>query len=383
MVGLGLIGGSLLRHLAAHPPTEAVAAHPPVGYDADADTRAAAAAAGHQVAPTLADAVGNADLVVLATPVSTFPALLAQLAAVMPRTAVLTDVASVKVVVRDAVAAAGLDTATHRSGAGGASGAGAPTARPAPATPPVAGVPDKPAGPEVPAGSDGGSLGAAGRASRYVGGHPMAGTERSGFGASNPTLFEGAAWVLCLEDDTDLAAWLGLAELVTGLGCRVVACRAGAHDDAVARISGLPHTLAAALAATAGDGELALALAAGSFRDGTRVAGTRPDLAAALCDANRAAVADALDEALARLVAARDALRAGGSVHPLTAEGYAARLRWQARGQDGERFELDTTDPALRDRLIDLGSSGGHVEAVSDRSLRCWRPYPAANIPEP
>ncbi|HEX5495141.1 MAG TPA: prephenate dehydrogenase/arogenate dehydrogenase family protein [Mycobacteriales bacterium] len=328
VIGLGLIGGSLLRRLAGPRPPDTGAVGPDgavcetVGYDRDPGTRDAASAAGHTVAPTLADAVGGqggADLVVVATPLRALPGVLADLAVALRPDAVLTDVASVKVAARDAVRAANL-------------------------------------------------LGT------YVGGHPMAGTERSGFDASDPGLFDGAAWVLCLDGGTDLVGWLALARLVTAIGCRVVPAGAAEHDAAAARISGLPHVLAAVLAATAGTTGLAPALAAGSYRDGTRVAGTRPDLAAALCDGNRIAVADTLDEALDRLTAARDTLRAGGSVLPLCSEGYAARRRWEPGGVRGEWFELDAGDPDLRDRLRALGAGGGHVRSVSGRALRCWRP---------
>lgn len=335
VIGLGLIGGSLLRRLAAYRVSAAdpasTARYDLVGYDSDPATRAAAAAAGHPVAPTLADAVGGAggaDLVVVATPLPALPEVLPDLAAALRPDAVLTDVASVKVSARDTVRAAHL-------------------------------------------------LG------RYVGGHPMAGTERSGFDASDPALFDGAAWVLCVEADTDLVGWLALARLITGLGCRVVPASAVEHDAAVARISGLPHVLAAALAAIAGTTGLAPALAAGSYRDGTRVAGTRPDLAASLCDANRAAVADTLDEALDRLTEARDTLRAGGSLLPLCSEGHAARRRWEPGGAGGEWFDLHTTDPDLRDRLGALGAGGGHVHTVSDQVLRCWRPIDLPANPTP
>jgi prephenate dehydrogenase len=203
----------------------------------------------------------------------------------------------------------------------------------------------------------------------------MAGTERSGFAASDPHLFDGAPWVLCLDPDTDLGAWLKLARLVAGLGCRVVPATAEEHDVAVARISHLPHLLATALATTAHD-NLARKLAAGSFRDGTRVAGTRPDLVAAMCDGNREAVIDALDGLLARLAEARDALRAGGSVRPLAEEGYAARQRWVGFGMGGSTVELDARAVTLRADLLRLGRAGGHLDEVGDAVLLGWQPAP-------
>jgi prephenate dehydrogenase len=215
---------------------------------------------------------------------------------------------------------------------------------------------------------------AAGLAGRYVGGHPMAGVERSGFAASDPDLLAGAVWVLTLEEDTDLTGWLTVAELVTAAGGRVLPTTAAAHDEAQARISGLPHLLASALAVAGGaGGPLAGALAAGSFRDGTRVAGTRPELIAALCDGNRSALVRVLDGALADLTRARDALAGGGTVLPLATAGHHARRAWAdaapavgvTRGRDA---------PTLRADLLALGAAGGTLDAVTPRQLHARRP---------
>src|SRR3954451_1622004 len=101
---------------------------------------------------------------------------------------------------------------------------------------------------------------------RFVGGHPMCGTERSGHTAVDPALFTGARWALCLEPDTDLTRWLRVAEVALAVGAEVVPVTAAEHDDAVAAVSHVSHLLAAALAAAAADaGPLALGLAAGSF----------------------------------------------------------------------------------------------------------------------
>jgi prephenate dehydrogenase len=315
VLGLGLIGGSLARRLAPD--------HDVIGYDVDAAVRSAASTAGLATADSIVDAVRGQELVVLAMPMAEFGQVLPAVAGGAAG-AIVTDVASVKAPV----------LATARA-----------------------------------------TLGAAGI--RYVGGHPMAGTERSGFGASDPRLFDGAAWVLCLEPDTDIAAWLAVAAIVTGLGCRVVPAPAAAHDAAVARVSGLPHLLALTLAtAGATGGPLALALAAGSFRDGTRVADTRPELVAALCDGNRDALAEVTDEALAVLAEARDALRSGGSVAPLAATGHAARRRWTATGLGGSSSTVDASAAGGRAALVALGAAGGHVTGVAGTTVECWVPAP-------
>jgi prephenate dehydrogenase len=306
ILGLGLIGGSLLRRLG---PT-----HDVRGYDPDLATRAAAAAAGFQAVTSVEAAVAGVEVVLLAAPLPAFPELIEVVAAANPG-ALVTDVASVKVT-------------------------------------PLAMVPP---------------------GMRYVGGHPMAGTERSGFEASDAHLFDGASWVLCLESDTPLEDWLAVARLVAELGCRVVPATAVEHDGAVARISHLPHVLAAALA-TANADDLARKLAAGSFRDGTRVAGTRPALTAAMCDSNREAVAVELDGALATLTRARDLLRAGESLLPLFEGGYAARQRWVGFGMGGERLVLDPARADLRAQLLALGRAGGHLDEIGERELLAWRP---------
>ena len=144
----------------------------------------------------------------------------------------------------------------------------------------------------------------------------MTGTEFSGWDAGSPQLFHDKVWVVATDDDTDLEVWTDVVALALACGATVVpAAASDEHDVAVARISHLPHLLAAVLAAVGADGgELALALAAGAFTDGTRVAGTRPELTAAMCEGNRAALLAALDDALGRLGAARGSLASTGGL---------------------------------------------------------------------
>jgi prephenate dehydrogenase len=129
----------------------------------------------------------------------------------------------------------------------------------------------------------------------FVGGHPMAGKETSGFRSADPALFAGCAWVLCLEPDrTSLPDWLTARGTVHRPGCPGRSHDRGRTRPAVAAVSHVPHLLAAALAAVVADDPLAAALAAGSFRDGTRVAGSRPELTAAMCGGNATVVRPAL-----------------------------------------------------------------------------------------
>ncbi|WP_442791434.1 prephenate dehydrogenase [Micromonospora sp. NBC_01813] len=326
VIGLGLIGGSALRAFAA-------AGHRVFGYDADPATRAtartaaarAAAGARWQVAPTVRDTVADADLVLLAVPLPAVGQVLDEVAAV-GYSGLVTDVTSVKEPVLRLV-----DRHLHRQH-------------------------DRTAG--------------------FVGGHPMAGRETSGFTAADPDLFAGCSWVLCLEPQaTAISDWLTMASAVTGLGARVVPATAQEHDRAVAAISHVPHLLASALAATAATDPLAWSLAAGSFRDGTRVAASRPELVAAMCGGNATAVRAALDEVLAALAGARAALDATEPIPtlaPWLTTGSTARTGWPP--QPGKPLEL----PARPDALLRLGRAGGWVTAVAAdrRTVTAVRPAP-------
>jgi prephenate dehydrogenase len=180
---------------------------------------------------------------------------------------------------------------------------------------------------------------------RYVGGHPMCGTERSGHGAVDPALFRGARWALCIEPDTDLARWLRVAEVALAVGAEVVPVTAAEHDEAVAAISHVPHLLAAALAAAAAEaGPLALALAAGSFAGGTRVAGSDPAFVTAMVEGNAAPTAAALTRVQAQLARPwPDLVATGHAVVSRSSERRAVRV------------------PLERAALLALGRAGGVV----------------------
>jgi prephenate dehydrogenase len=193
---------------------------------------------------------------------------------------------------------------------------------------------------------------------RYVGGHPMCGTERSGPDAVDPALFRGARWALCLERDTDLTRWLRAAEVALTVGADVVPVTAAEHDDAVAAVSHVPHLLAAALAAAAGEaGPLAMSLAAGSFRDGTRVIGSDPGFVTAMVTANAAPATAALDRVRRQL---------DRPWPDLVAAGHAVRTF--APGRRTVRVPLD------RSALLSLGRAGGAVNRRLAAFVEGWVP---------
>jgi prephenate dehydrogenase len=312
VIGLGLIGGSLLRALAA-------GGHHVLGFDADPAVRATArnaaarvpAGGRWQVTATIRDAAADADLVVLAVPLPAIDDVLDALVG-SGFHGLITDVTSVKVPVRQAVAARMRGSAT-----------------------PLAG---------------------------FIGGHPMTGREVSGFVAADPALFVGAAWVLCMDEGVSLDDWLTLTDLCVTMGARVVPSTSEEHDRAVAMVSHVPHLLALALSMATGDDALALTLAAGSFRDGTRVAGTRPDLIAAMCGGNAEAVRPALAEVLSRLDDAAKALEQRDPVRAVrdwAGDGHAVRAAWPPA--PGRPEEV----PVNRDTLLRLGRAGGWVTMVA------------------
>ncbi|HKR50053.1 MAG TPA: prephenate dehydrogenase [Pseudonocardiaceae bacterium] len=202
---------------------------------------------------------------------------------------------------------------------------------------------------------------------RYVGGHPMAGTAVSGWAAGSATLFTGASWVVSTDEGADPMVWAQVAQLALDCGAKVVPAGAADHDAAVARISHLPHVLAAVLASVGADGgSLAMALAAGSFTDGTRVAASRPELVRAMCEGNRDALLTAVDDALGRLGAARGSLASTGGLDATIRAGHLARRAFDAANErtPGDPVHLDLTAPGALTRLREIGRSGGHVTAV-------------------
>lgn len=141
---------------------------------------------------------------------------------------------------------------------------------------------------------------------RFVGGHPMAGSELQGLAGADPDLFRGAMWVLTPGPTTDDAAFQSVASLVRDLGAEPIVLDAEVHDRLVAIVSHLPHLTAAALMGVAigraTDHGAVLRLAAGGFRDMTRVASGNPRIWIDICRENRSAILESIDELVSALV---------------------------------------------------------------------------------
>jgi prephenate dehydrogenase len=236
VVGPGLIGGSVARALRRRGLARRVVV---VGRSEGGLAPVRAGGGADETTTDLAAGVRGAALVVLCAPLGSLPGLVRAAWPHLARGAVLTDAGSVK---REVVAAAAACPA--RDGAA------------------------------------------------FVGGHPMAGSERSGFGASDPDLFEGRLALLTPTAETPERAVAEVTALWEGLGSQVRCLSVEAHDRGVAQISHLPHLAAFALVAAA-DGE-ALALASRGFTDTTRIAASPEALWADIFRGNRVALLEAL-----------------------------------------------------------------------------------------
>ena len=168
----------------------------------------------------------------------------------------------------------------------------------------------------------------------FVGGHPMAGTEQSGIAHARADLFDGATWAVCPTPFSSADATEKARALASGVGARPLLLDADTHDAMAAVTSHLPHALASALIAQAGAARALFPdlprLAAGSLRDGTRVAGSSPALWRDVCLSNRAALLPALREFCGRLETLEAALELGDAeaVEAFFRDGQTARRNW-------------------------------------------------------
>ena len=304
VLGLGLIGGSIMRALAA-------AGREVFGYNRSVEGAQGAIAVGFDASIHLTDTLTRAAdtdaLIVLAVPMPALPSMLAHIRESAPNCP-LTDVTSVKSAVLDEVAAAGLQE-------------------------------------------------------RFVGGHPMTGTAESGWTAGHAGLFTMAPWVVSVDDHVDPVVWSMVMTLALDCGAVVVPAKSDEHDAAAAAISHLPHLLAEALAVTAAEVPLAFALAAGSFRDATRVAGTAPDLVRAMCESNSSQLLPAADRVIELLSRARDSLACHNSVAELTEAGHAARTRYDSFPRS-DVFHVIIGTENWREELAAAGRAGGMIRSA-------------------
>lgn len=149
----------------------------------------------------------------------------------------------------------------------------------------------------------------------YVPGHPMAGSEVNGIEGARPDLFKGAYWILCPDAATPPEHFTRLHELVTGMGARVIALKREDHDQSVAIVSHVPHFMASSLMQLASrhadEDRSLMRLAAGGFKDSTRIAAGSPELWCGIAFDNAPAIRAGLDEMTQIISLFSDALANG------------------------------------------------------------------------
>ena len=324
VIGAGLVGGSIA--LAAR--AAGVARITLVEVDEGVAARARELGLAEEVTGDLDAAVEGASVIIAAVPAGAVEEVLVRAAAAAPATALLSDAASLK--------SASTLNVTSR-------------------------LRDEGRGP-----------------ARFVGGHPMAGSERSGPEAADAQLFQGASWVLTPTAATADDTLARLSALVRRFGARVVALPPERHDELVAIVSHLPQVVASSLAAVAADavdsaGDAVLAVAGGGFRDTTRIAASDPGLWVPILRGNRTAVLDALDaygDTLARLRGALAGER-WDEVQQLLARASTARQRLVPKAAPSALADvvvpLDDRPGQLATATTALGAAGINVEDLTMR----------------
>ena len=267
IAGIGLIGGSIALGVRQRWPAATV-----VGIDRPAVLAHAIGSGAVDRGLASLSELEDADLVVLAAPVRQNARLLGELPVRVVETALLTDVGGTK---RDIVSAAR----------------------------------------RLPSGA------------RFVGGHPIGGAERGGFGFARPDLFRNRPWILTPSAETADASVAVLRRFVEGLGARPALMDATEHDTVMAFVSHLPQLTASALMDTVG-GAVAgagLAVAGRGLMDTTRLASSPSSVWRDICSANADAISGALDQLIDRLNDLRADLQRGEAIDAI----FGGAARWR------------------------------------------------------
>ena len=324
VLGVGLIGGSV--GLAARKRLGAEVA----GFDPEPETlaRAVEVEALDTAAGSVAEAVGGAEVIFCAAPVTALPPLVVEAVRRSGPEAVVTDVGSTK---RALIAAL------------------------------KEGPPQE----------------------RFIGGHPLAGAETSGVEHARADLFDGARWYLVPTEHSGGFHYDRLQRVVADLGARPQAIDADSHDRLMATVSHLPHVIANVLvqeaAAALAEEHERLPEVGPSFRDTTRVAGANPAIWEDIYAANSDAVADAIDAVSGRLAEASRMIRAGegravGEWHRASRDDRRRLLEAEMKG--GELFELRVAVENRPGTVADIALALGRARVnIEDMAL-----YPAADM---
>ena len=320
VIGLGLIGGSLLRALAAQvgPDFEVI------GWDADHQSLLDATAAGLTVIYDLEDLQDfNPDLVFFAVPLVYMRQSVAQVSELVGENTLFSDVGSVK----GEVLAVFIDLSLQ---------------------------------------------------DRFVGAHPMAGTEKSGFLNSSADLLWQATWALTVTPQTSLDAFVTVLQVLTArLQARISVFEAQEHDALVALVSHLPHVFALEilnLVSQNPDSQALLNLAAGSFRDGTRVGLTDPERTAAMVRQNADAVIELLDSVISDLTDFRSELLSGANSGDFfhAADQVRQRVKTRSSGSSKEQFSQELDLSNWFTSVLASSKQGFQIVALDDAATLNW-----------
>ncbi|MGS0764918.1 prephenate dehydrogenase/arogenate dehydrogenase family protein [Syntrophomonas curvata] len=268
IIGLGLIGGSLGLALRGTAPAAQVA-----GTDSDPETVQKALQIGAiDVSRPLSQGAAQADVIVICTPLSAYPGIIEHIKPHLKAGCIISDVGSTKKTVMQA----------------------------------FQGLPSHSWG---------------------IGGHPMAGAEVKGIVGADRYLFENAVYVLTPGENVPQQQIEYLSGLLAATGARIRLMEASLHDCLVATVSHVPHLSAVALVNLTGGREDDLMMAAGGFRDTTRIASSAPELWEDILMSNRDILLDKLDGLINELTEMKMALHHGdtATLHNKLARAKAIR----------------------------------------------------------
>ena len=320
VIGTGLMGGSLAMAL-----TEARCAAEIGAYDSDLAARADAREMGvaDKVYDSAADAARGARVLFLATPISAMGDAVAECAPAMEPGAVVSDLASAKLGVIETISGM------------------------------------------LPPGVS------------YVGGHPMAGSEQSGVRNASADMFRDRYYVLTPTDDTDPGALATVHSLLTSIGARVISMDPESHDRAMATVSHVPHLLSLLLMELASREQERIKgtykIAAGGFRDMTRIAASNPGMWLDIIAENRRFIVERLKDYSASVDWLVGVLEKGddSALRALLADAKAAReeLLLKTGAEIVELFTVSMPvpdEPGVISRITTaIGSLGINIEDIS------------------
>ncbi len=247
-IGFGLIGGSIAKGIKRVHPEYRLIAYSRTKSKLDA---AMADKCLDEVVTTVDEKLGSCDILIICTPVSCITDYLNKIKPFLSKSCIITDVGSTKGQIVEAIHALGLNA-------------------------------------------------------QFVGGHPMAGSEKTGYENADADLLAGAYYVLTPTDETPAESLETMRNLVMELGSIPVVLDSENHDYAVAAISHVPHLIACTLVNLVQDSPLEATmktLAAGGFKDITRIASSSPEVWEQICMTNKDAIAETLEDYISSLQA--------------------------------------------------------------------------------